>query len=284
MMPIIDMRYHPPTPEYKQNIKELEQYVATHYPIAHMPHPDWDAQRLEDHVKNMEKLDCIGVITGKFFTAMTVPTNDQVKSLADKYPKRFLPVGGIDASPEKRRTTQDEIDKIAKVLKFKGILMQPGWQETPMLADDRRLYPLYSQCNDLGLFVGIALGPYCGPTTAFSSPVQVEKVTMDFPNLKIHLYHGGYPYIEDTIALMTRFKNIWCSPDAYVMLGHAQEQYLYMVKMPRFADRMLFGSSMPFGLGIEKTLEWYDKNWALEPQIAERYFYKNACELFGIET
>lgn len=282
-MSVIDMRFRPPTPEFKKQHKELEAYLAAHFPHSPSSHPVWLAQNLEDCVREMQQLDYIGVVITRSIPATTVP-NDHAKELADKYPGRFLPVGGVDASPSNRRAAQDEIDRIAKVLKFKGVAIDPGFLEPPLLADDRRLYPIYAQCDDLRLFVGLQIGPIAGPTIAFSSPVPVERVAMDFPNLQIVLMHGAYPYIEDTLAIMARYKNVWCSPDGWLIIGHGWEHYMRMVKLPVYTNRMLYGSALPYGLGVKGTLEWYQKNWSLEPEIANRYFYKNAAELFGLET
>lgn len=281
-MKVIDMRMRPPTPEFKKQHKEHEAYIAAHYPIRAVQYAGWQNQTLEECVKEMEELDYVAVVAARSIPATTV-SSDYVKKLADRYPTRFLPVGGADASPSNRRAAQDEIDRIAKVLKLKGVAIEPGFLEPPMLADDRRLYPIWAQCNDLGLFVGLQIGPYSGPTAAYSSPLQVEKIAMDFPKLQIVLFHGAYPYFEDALAMMTRFKNIWCSPDAYVR-NHAWEHYMFMASGPRWTDRILYGSATPYGIGIRASLEWYQKNWKLEPAVAERYFYKNACELFGIQV
>ena len=280
-MKVIDMRMRPPTPEFKQQHKELEAYIAAHYPIRAKQFPGWQSQSLEECVNEMEELDYVGVVAGRHIPATKI-ANEHVKKLADQYPARFVAVGGADPSPSNRRAAQDEIERIANVLKFKGVAIEPGFLDPPMLANDRRLYPIWAQCNDLGLFVGLQIGPYAGPTAAFSSPLQVEQIAIDFPKLQIVLHHGAYPYFEDALAMMTRFKNIWCSPDTYVR-GHAWEHYMFMANGPRWTDRILYGAATPYGIGLRASLEWHQKNWKLDPAAAERYFYKNACELLGIK-
>ena len=94
-MPVIDMRCRPPTPEFKQQHKDLEAYVMANYPIKAQPHSAWDAQNVEGCIKEMEELDYIGVAVARQIPTTLVP-NDHVRNLADKYPERILPVGGVD--------------------------------------------------------------------------------------------------------------------------------------------------------------------------------------------
>ncbi len=281
-MPIIDMRVRPPTPEFKKQHQDHEKYLAAHYPYPPSTNPIWRKQTLEDCVKEMEELDLTGVVVARSIPATTVP-NEHVKMLGDKYPKRFIPIGGVDVSPANRRAAQDEIDRIAKVFKFKGIGIEPGFCAPPMLADDRRLYPIYAQVNDLGLILGIEVGSYSGPTAEFSSPLQLQRVAMDFPKMQITIYHGAGPYVEDMVAMMTRFKNLWCSPGSHVR-GPGGDHYMAMCSAPRTMYRMLYESAWPYGIGLKAQLDWYKKNWTLTPEVAERYFYKNAAELFGIKV
>ena len=137
-MKVIDMRLRPPTPEFKKQHKEHEAYIASRFPIRAAQYAAWQDQTLEECVKEMEELDYVGVVAARSIPATTVPS-DYVKKLADEFPNRFLAVGGADPSPSNRRAAQDEIERIAKVLKLKGVAIEPGFLDPPMLADDRRL-------------------------------------------------------------------------------------------------------------------------------------------------
>lgn len=281
-MKYIDMRMRPPTPQFRQQHHDLESYVNSRYAYGMKSHPVWLNQSLEQCVKDMEKYNYVGVAIARSIPATTVP-NDHVRELADKYPNRFIPVGGVDGSPKNLRPALAELDRIAKVLKLRGVAMDTGFLDPPMLADDPRLYPIYERCSELGLFVGLQIGPLCGPTLAFSKAEQVEKVLRDFPKLQLLLMHGAFPFIDEVFCLMLRYSNLWWSPDSWG-IRYKTDDIRWIMTGAACQDRCLFGSALPYGAGIIETIQWYDKNWSSVPEeVKEKYFYKNALRLFGLK-
>jgi predicted TIM-barrel fold metal-dependent hydrolase len=274
-MTVIDMRLRPPTPEFKKQFEEL-------IPIFGFgPHPHWVEKKVEDEVKEMEEAEVIGVALARDVPGTRL-SNDHIKSIIEKYPNRFLPVGSVDPSPVNRRAAQDELERVAKVLKFKGIMIDTGYLDPPMLPDDPRLYPIYADCEDLGLFVGLQIGMFAGPTSEFSRAVHVERFCLDFPKLTVVLLHGGYPFIHDVLEAMVKCRNLWCSPDSYMGLPLA-DHYVQMINHPLFGTRMMHGSSWPYGPGWKAFLDFV-KTLPITPDAAEGYFYKNAARLFGLES
>ncbi len=272
-MTVIDFRLRPPTEEFKASHRGLDSLLQAHAPDA------WYNSKLEDCIKEMEEVDVIAVLMGRQAPPTLAVSNEHIKQLANKYPKRFIPVAGID--PTKRRACRDEIDKIKKQ-GFKGVHFDHGLLDPPMYPNDRRVYSVYGQCEDLNLIVFLQIGPYAGPDVSYTSPLPVEQVAKDFPKLQIVLTHGCWPLIDDAVAVMWKQPNVWLSPDSY-HFRPGGNRYLEIFNFPSpLQDRYLYGSSYPYGPGIKarlqdwKNLPWYEA-------IMEKLLYQNGARLLGLK-
>lgn len=42
-----------------------------------------------------------------------------------------------------------------------------------------------------------------------TNPILLAPLIEEFPRTKFHLLHGGFPWLDDTLALLHNFKNVW---------------------------------------------------------------------------
>ncbi|MFC2017450.1 amidohydrolase family protein [Chloroflexota bacterium] len=274
-MTVIDFRLRPPTEEYKESFRGLGALFGNIAPDTYYN------SSLEACIKEMEELDMVAVLMGRQAPPALAVSNDHIKKLVDDYPKRFIPFAGID--PAKRRVCQDEIDRIAK-LGFKGVSFDHGFLEPPMLQNDKRLYPIYAQCEDLGLIVCLQCGPISGPDLSYASPLPVQQVAKDFPKLQILIAHGCWPFIDEVLAIMFSRPNVWLSPDSYLFRpgGHKYVEICNFSGSP-MQDRCVYGSCYPFGPGIKARLQdWKKLPW--DEAIMEKVLYNNGARLLGLES
>ena len=72
--------------------------------------------------------------------------------------------------------------------------------------NDRRYYPLYAECVELGIPFCTQVG-HTGPlrTSETGRPIPyLDDVALDFPDLVIVGGHIGYPWTDEMIALATQ--------------------------------------------------------------------------------
>ncbi|MFC1916062.1 amidohydrolase family protein [Chloroflexota bacterium] len=286
-MPVIDFRFRPPTEELKQSLRALTggglataQTGGVIPPWSTVIESWWDAT-LEDCVKEMEKIDLIGVVAGRGPARGLGVSNDHIKDIVDKYPERFIGIAGISPSAGERRQCQDEIERIAK-MGLKGVHFDPGFLEPSMVADDPRLYPIYAQCEDLGLIVNLQIGPRAGLDVEQMSPTHIDKASRDFPNLQMAISHAAWPLIEEMVAVIWKRPNVWLSPDNY-QFRPLSKLYVDAVNyISPLRERYLYGSAYPFGRGVKAQLdEWRKLPW--DEAIVEQLLYGNAARLFKIK-
>ncbi|HRE02103.1 MAG TPA: amidohydrolase family protein [Ilumatobacteraceae bacterium] len=119
---------------------------------------------------------------------------------------------------------------------------------------DRRLYPLYSACVDLGLPVRINLG-IAGPHLAskHQHPAMLEELLIDFPELVVIGCHMGHPYERLIVRLIMKFPNLFLMTSGYLPKYFDPELVRFMGSS-RGSGRIVFGSDHP-GIPLSRALD-----------------------------
>ncbi len=169
-------------------------------------------------------------------------SNDEVAGWVSEHPDRFVGLASADlARPmesvrELRRRVNDE--------GFRGLRMLPWlWDAAPT---DRRYYPLYAECVELGVPFCTQVG-HAGPLMP-SEPGRpipyIDQVAIDFPELVIVCGHVGYPWTEEMVAVARKHANVYIDTSAYKLARLPAELVSYM-KTGSGRHKVLFGSNFP---------------------------------------
>ena len=132
--------------------------------------------------------------TGEIF----IP-NALVAALAERHPQRFIPFAGIDILQGMKAVR--ELEHWVCDRGFRGLSLRPFMIKLP--ADDRRYYPFYAKCVELG--IPLSIHTSANWTTVSVSdlghPRHIDVVAADFPELKIIMSHAGYPWVLEAVLL-----------------------------------------------------------------------------------
>lgn len=222
-----------------------------------------------------------GARLGRFDLPPRTTPNDLLADVQRRHPGRFVAVGGIDVSG----TFHDphaEIDRCVRELGIPAVGIEPG-RAPGCLLSDRRLYPIYEQCQALGVTViAQTSGPLGGRLVDDANPRHVEEVAEDFRDLHIVCGHGCYPYVREAIVMASRRDNVWLSPDIYFFhLGHDDWVEAINGNLMGFADRFLFASSYPL-----TAIGPYVENFLRQPwkhEVLERILHRNALRALKLD-
>src|SRR5581483_10358157 len=98
-----------------------------------------------------------GVIMGRKSKApLGIITNEEIETLIGKHPDRFVSFVGVSVS-DPIDTSIAEIKKFIAKPGFVGVSIEPCCAETPMSADDQRIYPIYDLCQSMNVPISISL-------------------------------------------------------------------------------------------------------------------------------
>ncbi len=202
--------------------------------------------------------------------------NDTVATLCRAHPDRFVGIGSVDL--DRPMDAVRELRRCVNELGFKGVRILPWlWRLPP---NDRRYYPIYATCCDLGVPFCLQVG-HTGPMMP-SEPGRpipyLDEVAHDFPELTIVGGHIGYPWTGEMISLATKYPNVYIDTSAYKPRRYPPELVAYMRKHGR--KKVLFGSNFPM-LQPAQCLTELD-HLELDDEAKSAFLGGNAVRVFGL--
>jgi predicted TIM-barrel fold metal-dependent hydrolase len=278
-MTIIDFRVRPPVGGFLRMAVYTEAPRRDRITRIHgfEPAPSAVSQSMPALLGEMDRGGVtMGVIIGRNSGRLGAIDNGEILDIVRAYPKRFVGVASID--PSERRAAIEQI-AAAMAAGFRAVNIEPGSYAIPMLVDDRRLYPIYAHCEDHSVPVVIMAGGSAGPDLGYTAPEHLDRVAADFPDLKIVVSHGGWPWVHQVLHIAFRRPNIYLSPDQYLANMPGMDDYVKAAD-GFLADRFLYASSYPF-TPVKDYADWFRK-LPIRPKSMEKILYRNAAALLGI--
>ncbi len=278
-MPIIDFRLRPPLKGFLDMVMYSAAERRDRITRQHGMEPAESAQKksMDLLLSDMNEAGVTtGVVMGRYSGLYGSVSNQDVADIVKAYPGRFVGIGSID--PSNRRAAVRQIDE-ALSLGLKGINLEPGAYSQPLYPDDRRLYPIYAYCEDRRLPVTVMAGGSAGPDLSYTNPVHIDRVAADFPDLRIAISHGAWPWVQEILHVAFRRPNVYISPDQYLCNMPGMNDYLTAAN-GYLADRFLYASSYPF-ISVKGYAEWFRK-LPIRPELLDQIMYGNAARFLGL--
>lgn len=202
--------------------------------------------------------------------------NDEVAALVRAYPDRLVGIASADIS--RPMDGVREFRRAVRELGFRGLRLLPWMWGLP--PDDRRYYPFYAECIELGVPFCLQVG-HTGPLLP-SEPGRpipyLEHVALEFPELVIVAGHIGAPWTQEIISLATKFPNLYIDTSAYKANRYPADFVEFL--RGRGAKKVLFGSNYPM-ITPGQCLEDLE-GLGLAAEAEERFLRGNARKVFGL--
>ena len=207
--------------------------------------------------------------------------NDRLAEVVAAHPNE-LSCGFGCVDPRKVMSAVREVDRAVMELGLRGIVFEPGFLGISPI--DRRCYPIYARCAQLGVPVGLHTGinfSSHGPLE-YERPYLVDRIACDFPELTLICHHGGWPWPHEAAAVAWKHKNVFLEFGAisprYMApgAGGGWGDIVHMMDTV-LRDQVLFGADWPM-LRYERAFDEIDK-LELRPESRAAYLGGNAERL-----
>ncbi len=208
---------------------------------------------------------------------------DNLAEHCRRFPGRFLPL------PSYEPTIADRPAVVARDherIGLSGVCLLPILDDRP--ADDRANRPLFETCVDLDLPVWIHTVNTWSERhpSEFCHPRHVDRIACDFPDLRIVMGHGGWPWVAEAVAVAWRHPNVYIEPSAfrykYLAAPGGGWEPLLCHGNTTIADKVLFGSLWPLvGVTLDQAIEEV-RALPLKPETLERWTYTNAKRFYKL--
>lgn len=203
-------------------------------------------------------------------------SNDEVASMVRSYPDRLVGVAAVNLL--KPREAIKELRRCVRQLGFRALRVLPWlWNLPP---NDRRYYPLYSECVELGIPFCLQVGhtgPMCPSEPGRPIP-YLDEVALDFPELTIIGGHVGFPWTNEMISLATKYPNVFIDTSAYKIRRYPRELIDYM--RGHGMKKVLFGSNFPM-ISPAECLDGLEEQ-ELSEECKKLFLGQNAVRVFGL--
>lgn len=208
----------------------------------------------------------------------TLISNDEVAQAVAAHPDRFTGVAAVDVRQPVAAVR--ELRRAVEELGLRALRFVPWlWNLPP---DDRRCYPLYVSCVELGIPFCTQIGhtgPLCPSEPGRLIP-YLDTVLLEFPELVVVGGHVGFPWIDEVISLATKYPNFYVDTSAYAVhrLPPALVEYL----RGHGRTRILFGTNWPM-LSASRCLEKI-ASLELDEETTSLFLGGNAARIFKLDT
>ncbi len=110
-------------------------------------------------------------------------------------------------------------------------------------------------------------------------PITLDRVAIDFPELKLIGIHLGWPWTEEMIAISFKHNNVYMAGDAYAP-KHWPAAYVHYVNSWG-QDKCLFGTDWPV-IDPERAMREVEE-LGLRPEPMRKLLRDNAIEVFRLD-
>lgn len=277
---VIDLMLNVPDPDDREWYRFLEPLLrdeasrnfqkmpAEHF-FRHIP----EIAAQDDYVAwTVAQMDRFGI--DKAMVGISSPRN---REALERYPDRFLASATVD--PNRGMDALRDLERAKRDWNICAVTAFPAgtWPQVPL--DDKRFYPVYAKCIELGVPICPCVG-VPGPRV----PLATQKVELldeacwFFPELVIVMRHGGHPWEELAVKLMRKYPNLYLMTSAYAPRHYAREYLDYANRGG--AGKLMYAGYFPMGLSLEQIFAEL-RELPLKDEVWPRFLRDNAREVFG---
>lgn len=278
--PVIDVHLH----SYSQVPPAMSAGWANRADARALTSPESADEHLRATLAEMDRYNVVlGIVSGP---------EESIRAWQEAAPGRIIGGAflGDDGLPE------HSVDSLRLLVEegTVGVFGELGLQYAGIAPDDPRLDPYYDylEASGVPLALHTGLGPPGGPHSfapafrvTLGRPTLFEPVIATRPGLRAYLMHAGWPYIDETKAMMYIYPDLYADVGvlAWALTREAFYSALRELVDAGFENRLLFGTDQmlwPGALGL--AVETVDAAPFLSDEQKRAIFYENAARFLNL--
>lgn len=204
---------------------------------------------------------------------------EYVAEVCRQYPDRFSGLAGVDTT--RGMEGLRDLEYAVKQLGFVGAHWYPHWFDIAPNAP--QIYPYYAKCCELDVPIMMQVGHNLVYSRerrlpSVAKPILLDRVAIDFPELKLIGIHIGVPWTDEMISMCWKHENVYTAGDAYAP-KYWPPQYVHYANTYG-SHKVLFGTDWPV-IDPERAVAEVD-GLGLRPEAKQRLMRENALGLFKL--
>jgi predicted TIM-barrel fold metal-dependent hydrolase len=210
---------------------------------------------------------------------------DDVFEWQDAAPPRFL------ASPFLCEPSDLDLAELRRLYEAGrlGGLGEVGSQYCGLAIDDPSLEPYFAMAAEFDVPVLVHSHGTGAPSGRFrisiGRPTRIEEVLVRHPTLRVYIENSGFPFFEDTVALMYRYPNVYGDLSNITWMKPRTMFYRYLrgLMEASLGKRLMFGSDqMQWPEVIGEAIEAIESAPFLSADERRDILYNNAARFLRL--
>lgn len=176
-----------------------------------------------------------------------------------------------------------------------GVMGELGLEYIGVSPNDPQMEAYFALAEELDIPVGLhtGLGPSRSPyegapkfRVKFGNPLLLEEVLIRHPKLRVYLMHAGWPYLQETIAIMGMYPQVYADLAVIDWVIPREEFHDYLRRLMRvgLGKQLMFGSDQmiwPDAIGL--AIEGIESAKFLTSAQKRDIFYNNAARFLKLQ-
>ncbi len=220
-----------------------------------------------------------------FQTGTPAISNDEIALLVAQDPNFYIGMASVDP---RRPDAVQELERAFGELNLAGLTINTA--RLHMYPNDEKLFPLYEICRQwhkpIIFHAGLCLEQ--DALAKYARPIEFEEIAFRYPDVNLCLAHFGWPWVQETAALLLKYPNLYANTALMNFDGPYQLfEKVFKQDMGEFwldhnlAGQVMFGSDSP-RIRPVRSKRGMDSIQLL-PETREAIYWRNAVRFFGLE-
>jgi predicted TIM-barrel fold metal-dependent hydrolase len=156
----------------------------------------------------------------------------------------------------------------------------PALCQPQVSIDDRRFYPIYQTCVDLGLPMLVNAG-VAGPRvpSACQEVIRLDRVCYEFPDLTIVIRHGAEPWEALAVKLMLQWPGLHYMTSAFAPKYYPQA--IIDFANTRGSDKVMYAGYYPT-ISFDRIFQELP-DVSFRDDVWPKFLHHNAARVFGLD-
>ena len=196
------------------------------------------------------------------------------------HPDRF--VAALSVDPNQGMDAVREIQQAQREFDIRAVDIFPAGLFPQVAINDKKLYPIYAKCVELGISVWVNAG-VPGPRLKMDCQKveYIDEVMYDFPELVFVTRHGCEPWEDLAVKLMLKWPGLHYCTSAFAPKHYPKAILNYANS--RGADKIIYAGYFPMGLTLERIMGDMDKFVDLKADVWPKFLHDNAARVLKLD-
>jgi predicted TIM-barrel fold metal-dependent hydrolase len=259
--------------------KDRQSSEEFDFPVEYMfkDVPEKALQDVDDPIAvTVREMDLWGIEKGLIGVGDPAGTGAQA---LQRFPDRFIPSSSAD--PNEGMAGIGRLVREHETFGTRAIGVFPAGTFPQVPINDKKMYPIYAKCVELGVPIFCCAGIPGPRLKAGCQHVElIDEVMYDFPDLVFVTRHGCEPWTELAVKLMLKWPGLHYSTSAFAPKYYPQDIIDYA--NTRGSDKIIYAGYFPMGLSLERIMTEM-VHVGFKDEVWPKFLRTNALRVLGLE-